>query len=698
MGTDQLTNRGAVRLLSIDYGTTNTVVGLAVDGQAPRTVEFDGATSLPSAVFVAADGVVSVGRDAVRQARLDPARYEANPKRRIDDGDVLLGDRVVPVVELIAAVLRQVHTEVRRQLGPQPVDEVRLTHPAGWGPTRQNVLVSAARSAGLGEHLVLVPEPVAAAAQYTRLAGRELSPGGAVAVYDLGGGTLDVAVVGRTQDDFQVLAEDGLSDLGGLDFDQAVLDQVGRTTSNSDPARWQQLLRPVDLPARRAARALADDVRAAKETLSRHSQTEIALSDPFPDAHLTRIEFEGLIRPQVVRSIEVLDTALRRSGVPADRLTGIFLVGGSSRIPLVATLIQQHLGVTPVALDQPETAVALGALLVPIRRSGLRTQQHQPAGPAATGTPAGGLPDRGVQPQYPPTMAGSAPTAIGQSAPLGQVAGPPTGNPWPANRRSKARWWWGGAAVAAVLAALLVLLIVQPFAAEGSPDAATFAADVESGMSGVRTITGTLDGGTGTQAGLRETLQDGRLQGADIAYSVSTSGQSLDVTIRLIGGKAYLGGTGVRSLLPQTAGNKQWLLLDAQSTDTTVSSIGASLGGLLTSAGTDSYVYLLRGATSVTRTGDEVVGTLAATRYTVQIDVPKAAAAMPAELDSYRKLLAATPGQAQAGYWIDAQHRVVKAEITMPDSGSGQRTALTVSAFDSSFTIEAPDPATVYPG
>ena len=140
---------------------------------------------------------VVTGREAQRQARLDPTRYEANPKRRIDDGEVLLGDRVVHVIDLIAAVLRTVGTEVRRQLGGAAPDQVRLTHPAQWGATRQNTLVTAARAAGLGTHLVLIPEPVAAAAQFTQLPGRALPPGGTVAIYDLGGGTFDIAVVGR---------------------------------------------------------------------------------------------------------------------------------------------------------------------------------------------------------------------------------------------------------------------------------------------------------------------------------------------------------------------------------------------------------------------------------------------------------------------------------------------------------------------
>ena len=384
-----------MRLLAIDFGTSNTVAALLIDGQAPRTVTFDTSPMLPSAVYVAADGQVTVGRDAQRQARLDPTRFEPNPKRRIDDGEVLLGDRIVPVVDVIAAVLRVVATEVRRQLGGAAPDEVRLTHPAQWGATRQNVLVTAARAAGLGANLVLIPEPVAAAAQFTRLPGRALPPGGTVAVYDLGGGTFDIAIVGRTppnpstpdagEGQFHVLAEAGLPDLGGLDFDQAILDQVGRSTSATDPARWQQILRPVDTYGRRAARALAEDVRAAKETLSRYPQTDVSLPDPFEDAHLTRTEFEGLIRPNLLRSIEVLSATLRTAGIAPDRLGGIFLVGGSSRIPLVAGLIQDRLHVTPVALDQPETAVALGALLVPVNRGGSRTVAMADKGPRPTG-------------------------------------------------------------------------------------------------------------------------------------------------------------------------------------------------------------------------------------------------------------------------------------------------------------------------
>ncbi|WP_353649804.1 Hsp70 family protein [Nakamurella sp. A5-74] len=454
-----------MRLLSVDFGTSNTVVALAVDGQAPRTLTFDTSPLLPSAVFLDTDGTITVGREAQRKARLDPARYEPNPKRRIDDGDVLLGDTVVKVVDLIAAVLRTVATEVRRQLGGAAPDEIRLTHPAQWGAPRQNTLITAARAAGLGTNLVLIPEPVAAAAQYTRLPGRELPPGGSVAVYDLGGGTLDIAVVGRSHQQFHVLAEAGLSDLGGLDFDQAVLDQVGRTASATDPGRWQQILRPADSSARRAARALADDVRAAKETLSGYPQTDVALPDPFDDVHLTRSEFEGLIRPNLMRSIEVLQSTLRSAGVGAERVTGIFLVGGSSRIPLVATLIADQLGVVPVALDQPETAVALGALLVPVQREGNRTTAVGgpssgafPVGPPSRPNPSHTGPVRPASGAHQPSGAQPPPGAVTGSSYPGQFGSGP-----PAQGKRRSPLLIGGVVVAVVAVLVAAFLVIKPF-------------------------------------------------------------------------------------------------------------------------------------------------------------------------------------------------------------------------------------------
>jgi actin-like ATPase involved in cell morphogenesis len=405
-----------VAVLSVDLGTSNTVAVLSAHGRPPRVVEVDGAATMPSALFADDDRNLVVGRDAERRARLDPARFEPNPKRRVDEGTLLLGDVVVPVTEALSAVLRRVVDETSRQLGGAKPDEVRLTHPAQWGPVRRNVLLAAARLAGMGTNLVLVPEPVAAAAHFASFPGQQLAPGNALAVYDLGAGTFDVAIVAATQGGYAVLAEAGLPDLGGLDVDQALLEHVGRQVSIRDPGRWQHILRPESTADRRARRAMAEDVKAAKEALSRHPQTEVPLPEPFEDVLVTRIELEALIRPSLLRSVELLAATIRTTGMTPDRLVGIYLVGGSSRIPLIATLIAEQLGVVPSSLDQPETAVALGAHHITPEGVSLRTAnigQAPPTGafrpltgPAPQAGPVGPPPHSG-----PPPMAGPNPSS-----------------------------------------------------------------------------------------------------------------------------------------------------------------------------------------------------------------------------------------------------------------------------------------------
>ena len=397
-------------VLSVDLGTSNTVAVLSAHGRPPRVVEVDGSATMPSALFAADDGNLVVGRDAERRARLDPARFEPNPKRRVDEGTLLLGDVVVTVTEALGAVLRRVADETSRQLGGAQPDEVRLTHPAQWGPVRRNVLLAAARLAGMGTNLVLVPEPVAAAAHFASFPGQRLGPGQALAVYDLGAGTFDVAIVAATQNGYTVLAEAGLPDLGGLDVDQALLEHVGRQVSIRDPARWQSILRPETTGDRRAQRALREDVKAGKEALSRHPQTEVPLPEPFEDVLVTRVELEALIRPSLLRSVELLASTIRSTGMTPDRLVGIYLVGGSSRIPLIATLIAEQLRVVPSSLDQPETAVALGAHHITPEGVSLRTGNIGPQAPLT-----GGFRQPVPMPQGPPAH-----------APHGHAAGPPS--------------------------------------------------------------------------------------------------------------------------------------------------------------------------------------------------------------------------------------------------------------------------------
>lgn len=403
--------------LAIDFGTTTTVAAVRTDGAGSRLVAIDGSPLLPSSVFLTDSGTLAVGRDADRQARLDPSRYEPNPKRRIDDGEVMLGAAALPVTELIAAVLRRVADEVRRQFGSVPA-EVRLTHPARWGRVRQQLLVRAASAAGLGEHPLLVPEPVAAATHFATLSAREVPPGSGVAVFDLGGGTVDVAVLRLAGVSWTVVAEAGLPDLGGVDFDNALVGYLGDRHGDEQAEDWARLLTADDQPSRRQRRIFDNDVRDCKEALSRFPQAEVPLPPPLHDQLVTRNEFEHLIRPKLARGVELLVDQIERSDVPLQLLSGIYLVGGSSRIPLVARLIQERLALTPTTLDQPETSVASGALLV--------------RDPAALPSGSGGVPATtpsarasGGVPAMPPTRTGSSPVPSAPASGATPAAAPP---------------------------------------------------------------------------------------------------------------------------------------------------------------------------------------------------------------------------------------------------------------------------------
>jgi molecular chaperone DnaK len=407
-----------MRVLAVDFGTSNTVAALGVDGGAPRLVTIDGSPLVPSSVFLTDDGTLAVGRDADRQARIDPSRYEPNPKRRIDDGFILLGAAALPVTMVISEVLKRVHGEVRRQLNGEP-DQARLTHPARWGQRRRDTLIAAANEAGFGHDLKLIPEPVAAATHFASTLAGGLADGQALAVYDLGGGTFDIAVVARRGADYEVLAEAGLPDLGGLDFDNAITEHIGAShAAEIDPQAWRRLLQPTDANSRRQARVLASDVRDGKEALSRYPHVDIALPQPFPDVHLTRSEFEDLIRPNLQRSVDLMARTIGDAGFDPRQLAGVYLVGGSSRIPLVARLIQQGLGITPTTLDQPETSVVTGALYLP-----LGAQAPAAAGPVVPpgGPTTGGVPAQNGGGGYPamPPFQGY------QNQPVRNLAGPP---------------------------------------------------------------------------------------------------------------------------------------------------------------------------------------------------------------------------------------------------------------------------------
>ncbi|MGY0231961.1 Hsp70 family protein [Longispora urticae] len=342
--------------LGIDFGTSNTVAMLADGDGVARPLFVDGSPVLPSAVWADPDGALLVGHDALYAGRTRPEALEPNPKQRIDHGTVLLGDRTVPVVDLIAAVLGR----VRAEAGPLS-GRVVLTCPVSWAARRRGILTAAASAAGLGD-VRLVTEPVAASAFF--VAGRAaLAVGAHALVYDLGAGTFDASVVRRTADSFEVLANSGLPDAGGLDVDAAIVAHLGAGYAGRDADRWRRLVEPATSEEHRANRQFHTDVRTGKEMLSRSSGTTIPVPLFGTDAPLGREQLERLARPVFERTVAATRAAILDAGLlPAD-LAGLYLIGGASRTPLVATLLHTALGVAPVVVEQPELATVEGALL-----------------------------------------------------------------------------------------------------------------------------------------------------------------------------------------------------------------------------------------------------------------------------------------------------------------------------------------------
>ena len=434
-----------MRVLGIDFGTSNTVAMLRTPEGRVRPLLFDGSPLLPSAVYLGTDGRMVVGRDAERNARVDPGRFEPNPKRRVDDGAIFLGDREIPVAEVFAAVLGAVATEAHRQLGALP-DELRMTHPARWAEQRRGMLAEGAVRAGLPRPK-MIAEPVAAASYFTAELNTAVPVGRSLAIYDLGGGTFDATVVRRTTGGFEVLAEGGLADIGGLDFDHAVIEHLGQVYSQSHPEAWQRLQAPLDGTDRRHRRMLWEDVRGGKEMLSRTTSADIHLPALEIDAHLTRDELERLIRPYLERTVSCLTGTIGEAHLNPRDLVGIFLVGGSSRIPLAAHLIHSQLGVAPTALEQPETVVAEGSLRVGtlpdsagahssgahlqgLARPSLPTQRPPMGAPISGGQPvsAPARPVSGATPTPQRPMPSGPPAS---PAPVRSPMPPRVGNPMP---------------------------------------------------------------------------------------------------------------------------------------------------------------------------------------------------------------------------------------------------------------------------
>ncbi|WP_432840665.1 Hsp70 family protein [Dactylosporangium sp. CA-092794] len=392
-------------VVGIDLGTSNTVAVIRSPDGRRRPVLFDGAPLMPSSVFLQDNGQLAVGRDAQRLAQLDPGRYEPNPKRRIDEPAVLLGNTEVPTVHLLATVLRAVArgvSEITRIAPP-----IVLTYPASWGQTRRKLLYDAAVAAGWPQ-ISMIPEPVAAARYFISALNHPLPRGAAMVVYDFGGGTIDIAVVRNDPQGFTVVGSGGLEDVGGLDLDAALVERLGEVLRTAEPAVWRRLQDPQTSQDRRDRRLFWEDVRGAKEMLSRTTVAPVAVPGVEAALHLTREELESQIGPMIARTVAETARVVRGCGLQPGQLAGILLVGGSSRVPLVARMLHRELQVVPTVLEQPELPVAEGAVVHPAElttdgRFGVATGSASVGRPSSpvSAPPSGAGDMTGVEAAYP---------------------------------------------------------------------------------------------------------------------------------------------------------------------------------------------------------------------------------------------------------------------------------------------------------
>ena len=346
--------------VGIDLGTTFSAAAVCRSGGAPVVVPLgDRSVSVASVVFVGPDGSLVVGEAAARRALTDPDRVVREFKRRIGDETPLVVGGAPVAAEVVAArFVEWVLARVAEREGGAP-SGVAVTHPAGWGPHKRELFASALAARGLDE-VVFLSEPQAAAVGYA--SAERVEPGAVVGVYDLGGGTFDAAVVRKlVSGGFEVVGHpEGIERLGGVDFDEVVFEHVRGVLGSA----WEGL-DPEDPAVLSAVAGLRRECTAAKEALS--ADTEVVIPVMLPGVHtqvrLVRAEFEEMIHPAVEETVAALGRALRSAGLDAGGLDAVLLVGGSSRIPLIAQLVSAELG-RPVAVDaDPKTTTATGAAL-----------------------------------------------------------------------------------------------------------------------------------------------------------------------------------------------------------------------------------------------------------------------------------------------------------------------------------------------
>ncbi len=480
--------------LGVDLGTTFVAAAVARPTGVAMVPLGDQVMVAPAVVAVRPDGGVVTGDAAQRRAISQPAQVARGLKRRLGDPEpVGLGDVSYPVATLLGAQLRDVVAQAAAREGG-PAERVALSHPTTWTPTRRGRFEEVARAAGLPAPLLVTDAE--AAAQHA--APGRLRDGGIVAVYDLGGGGFEATVVRTGPGGPEILGTpEGTDVLGGADLDEAILSYV-------DDAVGGALAR-LDLDDARTAVALArlrHDCVLAKETLSRDTETVVPVFLPgrHLEIRLNRTTFEQMLRAPLEATIDALSRTVRSAGLAPADVDAVLLVGGSTRIPMVAELVAREFGRPLLHGVHPVHAVALGAAALAAAPAGYGAAPtagpaadhwvtpvsaaalDRPAAPArAEGEPAraegeharaegadspGGPTDLRPLPRLEPTGPDVRPAAWpGQGTPPGFPTGAPSEQPWPPPPAPAARRGVPspGAVAMGVGAALAVLVLVLVF-------------------------------------------------------------------------------------------------------------------------------------------------------------------------------------------------------------------------------------------